>query len=449
MRIVALLLAGLLPSGLLSQKPAGIPEDVRANVRARVEAGSWPSVAIGIVDRHGMRYFAYGGPAGQSVDEHTVYEIGSITKVFTSLALADMAIRGELSLDAPIQQYLPAQVKAPEHGGKPITLRLLAGQRSGLPRMPTNFAPADPNNPYADYDTTRLYRFLSEHTLARDPGERYEYSNLGVGLLGVILARHDKTSYEAMLRRRILDPLGMKSTMIQLTPDARKRLAPGHAGGKAVANWDLDALAGAGALRSDAKDMLRFVAAALGLKSTRLDSAFRLTEARQFDAGSPTMSIGMGWHILQRPATRIIWHNGGTGGYRSFAGFSPERRIGVVVLANSTLSVDDLGYHLLDSSMAMVAPRIALALPGDSLQAYVGRFQLAPSFILTITREGNALYLQATGQPRFPLFATRRDEFFLRDVQAEISFERNAQNQVEALVLHQNGAHQRAARVKD
>src|SRR5207249_3600795 len=134
----------------------------------------------------------------------------------------------------PIQQYLPPDVKVPEHGGKQITARLLAGQRSGLPRMPTNFAPRDAANPYADYDTTRLYRFLSDYTLPRDPGERYEYSNLGVGLLGVILARHDRTSYEAMLRRRVLDPLGMKSTVIQLTPDARTHLAPGHAGAQIV-----------------------------------------------------------------------------------------------------------------------------------------------------------------------------------------------------------------------
>jgi serine-type D-Ala-D-Ala carboxypeptidase/endopeptidase len=445
------LFVALLPSALLSQQHAGIPEEVRANVHARVEAGTWPSLVIGIVDQQGKRYFAYGSTRaeGRAVDEHTVYEIGSVTKVFTSLALADMAVRGELDLDASLQELLPPEVKVPTRNGKPITPRLLAAQRSGLPRMPENFAPSDSTNPYADYDATRLFNFLSGYSLSHDPGERYEYSNLGLGLLGVVLARHDRASYEAMIQRRVLGPLGMSSTMIRLTPAARARLATGHAGDRPVANWDFDAFAGAGAIRSDAEDMLRFVAAAAGISGTPLDSAFRLSETRQFDAGSPTMSIGMGWHILQRPTERIIWHNGGTGGYRSFVGFDPARRVGVVVLANSSLSVDDVGYHLLDSTMALVVPRVAITLAADSREAYVGRFQLAPSFILTITREGSSLYLQATGQPRFGIFASKRDEFFLREVQAEISFERDGQGLVNALVLHQNGANQRAPRVKE
>jgi D-alanyl-D-alanine-carboxypeptidase/D-alanyl-D-alanine-endopeptidase len=451
MRYLSMVFALLVSPPLVAraQQPADVPDDVRVNVRARVDAGAWPGVVIGVVDRTGTRYFSFGNTAlsgGKPVGPRTMYEIGSITKVFTSLALADMVVHGQVGLDDSLQRYLPDDVKAPERSGKPITLRLLAAQRSGLPEMPSNFAPRDPTNPYADYDTTRLYSFLSGYTLPRDPGAQYQYSNFGVGLLGAVLARHDHASYPAMIDRRVLGPLGMTSTMVQLTPDARDRLATGHANGKPAANWDLDALAGAGALRSDAEDMTRFVASAMGLTSTPLDSAFRLTETPQFDAGSPVMRIGLGWHILQRPSMRIVWHNGGTGGYRSFTGFDPERRIGVVVLSNSTVSVDDLGFHVLDSTMALLAPRIAVAIAADSLEAYVGRYQLSPTFTIAITRDGGALFLQATGQDRFGLFASGRNEFFLRAVDAGISFERDGQDQVVALILHQNGANQRAAR---
>lgn len=452
MRYAPMVLAMVLSHAPTAQarQAADIPEAVRVNLRARVEAGAWPGVVVGVVDRAGTRYFAFGGTAlsgGKPVGPRTMFEIGSITKVFTSLALADMVVRGQVGLDDSLQRYLPNDVKSPERNGKAITLRLLAAQRSGLPRMPTNFAPHDSTNPYADYDVELLYDFLSGYILPRDPGAQYEYSNFGVGLLGTVLARHDQDSYADLIERRVTRPLGMKSTMVRLDSDARNRLATGHADGKPARNWDLDALAGAGGLRSDAEDMTRFVAAAMGLASTPLDSAFRLTEVPQFDAGSPTMRIGLGWHILQRPAMSIVWHNGGTGGYRSFAGFDPVRRVGVVVLANSTVSVDDIGFHVLDSTMALVPPRLAVSLPADSLEAYVGRYQLSPTFIVAITREGGALFLQATGQSRFALFASGRNEFFLRAVDAGISFERDPADHVVALILHQNGANQRAARM--
>jgi CubicO group peptidase (beta-lactamase class C family) len=447
--LVAMLAAAVVPAALAAQRRAEVPEDVRANVRARVETGNATGIVVGVVDGKGARYFSFGTTrpgGGDAVGPRTMYEIGSITKVFTSLALADMVVHGEAGLDDPLQRFLPAEVHVPERNGKPITLRLLAAQRSGLPRMPGNFSPRDPANPFADYDSTRLYSFLSGHTLTRDPGAQYEYSNVGVGLLGFALARHDHASYEAMVRRRVLGPLGMKNTMVLLSPEARKRLVPGYSDGRPVPNWDLDALAGAGALRSDAEDMTRFVAAAMGAVRTPLDSAFRLTEAPEFDAGSATMKIGLAWHILARPAMRIVWHNGGTGGYRTFAGFDPERRIGVVVLGNSTLSVDDVGFHLLDTTMAMVKPLAEVAIAPDSLDAYVGRYPLSPAFAITVTREGPMLWAQATGQERFRLYASGRNEFFLKVVQARMSFERDAQDKVVALVLHQNGADQRAAR---
>jgi len=444
--IAALLAAAWLPAAWA--QGIRVPGDVEANVRARVDNGWNVGIVVGVVDGTGARYFAYGRTArvgGQPVNERTVYEIGSITKVFTATVLADMMVRGEVGLDDPVQRYLPDSVHVPSRSGHVITLRLLAAQRSGLPRMPSNFAPANPDNPFADYDAARLYAFLDGYTLPRDPGASYEYSNLGVGLLGLALARHAGTSYETMVLRRVIGPLHMADTRITLTSDLRARLAHGYDGEKEVGNWDLGALAGAGALRSTAADMATFVAAASGLARTPLDSAFRLTEVVEFDAG-PGMRIGLGWHVIGPDSSAVFWHNGGTGGYRSFIGFDPRRKIGVVVLSNSTLSIDDIGFHILNAASPLMTVRATIALPADSLDAYVGDYRLAPTFVLSIRRVGDGLVAQATGQGANPIYPSARDEFFLKVVDAQISFVRDSTGKVASLVLHQAGRNMPAPR---
>jgi CubicO group peptidase (beta-lactamase class C family) len=345
-----------------------------------------------------------------------------------------------VELDDPVQRFLPDSVRVPRRDSLVITLRLLSSQRSGLPRLPSNMAPADPTNPYADYDERHLYQFLNGHTLIRDPGAMYEYSNLGVGLLGFALARRAGASYEDLILRRIAAPLGLASTRVRLTPELSARLARGHQGEREVSNWDLDALAGAGALRSSAADMAAFLAAAMGLRRTPLDSAFRLTQEIQGDAG-PGMRIGLGWHIMWPDSAPAYWHNGGTGGYHSFIGFDPRRRFGVIVLSNSTQSIDDIGFHLLNALFPLVAVRKAIALPAEALDAYVGEYLLAPGFVLAVRREGGELVAQATGQGPAPIFASARDEFFYRVVDAQISFVRDSTGKVVSLVLHQGGRH--------
>ena len=423
-----------------------IPDDVKAGVRARVDNGWSVGIVVGVVDSAGARYFAYGTTAragGQPVNERTVYEIGSITKVFTALSLADMVVKGEAGLDDPVQRYLPDSVRVPSRPGHEITLRLLSAQRSGLPRMPGNFAPASLDNPFADYGVDRLYAFLDGYTLTRDPGASYEYSNLGVGLLGLALARRAGTTYEDLVRRRVVEPLHLADTRITLTPDLRARLAHGHAGEREVANWDFGALAGAGAVRSTAQDMAKLTAAAAGLVHTPLDSAFRLTEAIEFDAG-PGMRIGLGWHVAGPDSSEVIWHNGGTGGYHAFIGFDPRRKVGVVVLSNSTLGIDDIGFHVLDPAAPLVTVRPVIALPADSLDAYVGTYLLAPQFAIGIRREGAGLVAQATGQGAAAIYPSAKDEFFYTIVDAQISFVRDSTGRVASLVLHQGG-HDRPA----
>jgi serine-type D-Ala-D-Ala carboxypeptidase/endopeptidase len=188
-------------------------------------------IVVGIIEPTGRRVVSYGKLAKddkRSLDGDTVFEIGSVTKVFTSLLLADMVQRGEVALTDPVAKYLPPEVKVPQRGGRQITLQDLATHTSGLPRMPSNFTPKDPANPYADYTVEQMYQFLSGYQLTRDIGSQYEYSNLGGGLLGHALARRAGMDYEKLVQSRICEPLGMKSTAITLSPEMKTRMAAGY-----------------------------------------------------------------------------------------------------------------------------------------------------------------------------------------------------------------------------
>jgi CubicO group peptidase (beta-lactamase class C family) len=332
---------------------AGTSDDLRGILVNRVDQKKAVGIIVAAIDAHGRNTVSYGTVArdrSDAPDGNTVFEIGSITKVFTSLLLADMAERGEVRLDEPVADLLPKTVKVPSHNGRQITLLDLSTQSSGLPRLPTNAHPADFMNPYADYTPAKLYEFLSGYKLTRDPGEKYEYSNLGAGLLGHALALKAGMSYEELLRKRIFDPLGMHDTSITLTADQKKRLAPGYnAALNPAANWDFDALAGCGALRSTANDMLTFLSANLELTDTPLKAAMRRMRSIRKPTGMPDLDIAMAWHIFTKFGGEIVWHNGGTFGYRSFIGFDPAAKKGVVVLCNTFMDNDDVGLHALDS----------------------------------------------------------------------------------------------------
>jgi D-alanyl-D-alanine-carboxypeptidase/D-alanyl-D-alanine-endopeptidase len=288
------------------------------------------------------------GIVGLPLDGNTVFEIGSITKVFTNTILADMVKRGEVKLDDPIAKYLPASVHVPQRNGRQITLVDLATQSSGLPRLPTNLAPADMNNPYADYSVKQLYDFLSSYTLTRDIGSQYEYSNLGMGLLGHVLALRAHRTYADLVKERVLDPLGMHETGIALTTSMKSHMAQGFdANGAPQQLWDLPTLAGAGALRSNASDMLKFLGANLDSTSVPLGSAMAMARAPRRVIGANN-SIGLAWNTVVLWGTSVTWHNGGTGGFRTFIGLDDAHHRGVIVLTNSTNSPDDIGFHILE-----------------------------------------------------------------------------------------------------
>jgi D-alanyl-D-alanine-carboxypeptidase/D-alanyl-D-alanine-endopeptidase len=268
-----------------------------------------------------------------------------------------------------------------------------------------------------------------------------------------VLSLRSGLSYEQLVRKRILEPLGMTSSSITLSADQMKRLAPGYdAKLNPAKNWDLDALAGAGALRSTANDMLKFLAANMELTDTPLKAAMRRMRSVRKDTGSPNLEIAMAWHIFTQYGD-LYWHNGGTAGYRSFAGFDPVKKTGVVVLCNTFFDIDDIGRHVLESRypLASLAPpkaRVAIAVKPEILETYAGEYQLTPEFSIKVTSEEGRLYVQATGQPRFEIFAEKENEFFLKVVDAQVSFVKDETGKVTHMVLHQGGADQKAMKVK-
>jgi serine-type D-Ala-D-Ala carboxypeptidase/endopeptidase len=399
---------------------------------------------VGVFDNGRKEVHGYGEVhrgKGDRPDGDTIYEIGSITKAFTGTLLADAVQRGLVKLDAPLQDFMPKGVTLDVAKNQPIRLVDLASQTSGLPRLPDNMKPKDPANPYADYTPELMFEFLGKHKLRRPPGE-YEYSNLGMGLLGHVLAKQARQTYEELVTERICKPLAMNDTCITLSAEQRKRLAPPYNGELGDAkNWDINALAGAGGLRSTVNDLLKLVEASLGDDDGPVVKAIH--EAWKTRYGKPgQIGVGLAWHIARDGVTR--WHNGQTGGYSSAVFIYPPKKLGVVVLCNTAADVTTpIAEKIIQSALGMkpepVAVRKAVKVSPDALKSYVGTYALSVLFAITITFEDGKLMAQATGQNKFQLFAKSETEFFYKVVDAQISFVKGDDGKVQKLILHQNG----------
>lgn len=294
-------------------------------------------IVIGVYDHGQSKVFAYGAAQPDSI-----FEIGSITKTFTGLILAQMVQQKKVSLEDPVRTLLPAGT-VPKPDGPEITLVDLATQHSGLPRMPDNFHPGDASNPYADYHAAQMYEYIAKHGVARPADAAFLYSNLGVGLLGQALAVRAGVPYAELVKTEVTGPLHMDDTAVTIRPSQQKRLIQGHdAAGHAQGRWDLDAFAGAGALVSTGADMLKYLeanlhpekigaGAAAGSPSATMSAAFAIDHQLRAPV-SGSAKIALAW--LYNEDTHIFFHDGGTGGYTSFAAFMPNDDRAIVVLYN-------------------------------------------------------------------------------------------------------------------
>jgi serine-type D-Ala-D-Ala carboxypeptidase/endopeptidase len=342
----------------------GCPPQVELLLRGKVDTSKLGvSIVVGSVDANGMRIHTCGKPLDATsppTDGDTVFQIGSVTKVFTSLLLADMASRGEVNLDDPISKYLPKSVRTPKVNDQEITLLQLARHTSGFPRNPDGFVAKDPSNPYAEFTVEKLYEFLNGYRTSRAFGKNYEYSNLGFRVLGHALELRANTSYGELLSSRILQPLALKSTGVSLSPGMKKRLAPGHDDkGAPVPSWSFVALHGSGAMYSTANDLLTFAQACLELRESPLKSATRMTYAPTTDKLSPELEVGLGWDVIQTTGgSQIASKSGSVPGYISYFILDFTKRKGVVVLSNVQADLSDIGVALISES-THVAPKLA------------------------------------------------------------------------------------------
>lgn len=400
-------------------------------------------IAVATIEDGKVRYLNVGRKDANSkapVDENTLFEIGSVSKAMTSTALAAFVTEGKIKLDDPVQAYLPDSVTLPIRNDKPITFKSLANHRSGLPRLPNNMPFDDPLDPYSDYTTELLFKFLNDYELPRDVGQTPEYSNLAVGLLGQTLALINNSSYEKMLSDKVLAPLNMKSTYIDVPESQLSKRSKGHNNALVETSfWRFPSLAGAGAVVSSTSDMVRYLKA--NMKPQTLADAIKLTHTPTASFGSPEYDIGLGWLIKRNHNGNgdIYFHNGQTGGFASFVGFNPSSNKGIVLLSNVSVPLDDIALAYLTDSVGSIALETPVSIPAETLAKLVGKYELMPGFVITVTHESDRLFIQATGQPKLPMIAKSPVEFVHKAAQATIKFEVDESGNATSLNLLQGG----------
>jgi CubicO group peptidase (beta-lactamase class C family) len=297
-------------------------DSIKAIIKQEVVNKRSKSIIVGIIDANGRHIYAEGKLSDKDPrlpDGNTIYEIGSITKVFTSLLLADMSLKHLLNLNDPISKFLPKSVKTPTKNGKEISLLSLSTHRSGMPRFPYNVDPKNLDKPYVDYSVNKLYEYISNFEPPYDIDSKWRYSNVGYGLLGNILTLVAHKDFEPLITEEICKPLNMNNTVISLTANQKSNLAIGHAeSGTSVGLTDLGAIEAGGALRSNVNDLLSFAEANLSLIKTDLLPAMELTHILQAKKDGNDTYTTMGWTLVNDDGKNLLFKDGGMPGYTSF-----------------------------------------------------------------------------------------------------------------------------------
>ena len=378
--------------------------------------------------------------------EKRIFEIGSISKVFTGLLLADAVESGKLRLDTTLAELLGPRQKFADPNVARITLQQLATHTSGLPRLPDNMGPNpdSADDPYAAYGRKQARAYLTKAKLAGDPPYPASYSNYGMGLLGDLLAEASGKSWEELVKEKITGPLGMPDTVVVLNAEQQSRLAPPYSGSKENHSWTFQAMAGAGALRSTAADMLRFGEALIDPSKTPLDRAIRRMMEPHAPYRDMSAEIGLGIIIAKLDRQREYSHDGGTGGYRATLQVIPAlKRVRVVLVNNAELAASAVLGATREKAGATDAPEIKLA--PEALDAFTGVYDIGPASRFTVLRREDALWVRLTGQTFLRVKPVAKDRFRYHDVAAELQFARE-EDKVASLVLHQNGREVAATR---
>jgi len=447
---------GLFFCGAINADQISQNSDIVEILKARIDNGYNIGIVVAVISPSGTKFYAAGKLSRQQnspfVDQHTLFPIASITKVFTTLLFAEFLQNNSLKLNDFAQDYLPKTVNFPKYQNKQITLEQLATHTSGLPVTP---------GVIKDFNTQKLYDFLNHYELMCAPGTQYEYSDLGMGLLGDILSQNANMSYENLVKIQITHPLNMEDTKIDLSSDDKQRLSIGYnATDQQVSYTQWPILKGAGALYSSAYDLSLFLEANLGIKKTNLYPAMLLTHKPRYSEGKPAvdldfpgvekLTIGLGWNIDE--LHKIIWKNGNIPGFSSFIGFDSHQKLGVVVLANTgnVIYTDNLGLHILNPELALFPVYKTSYINPKILDLYSGKYRVSDGSYYIFIKENNCLKAQHVTQQYtsdyFNIYPMSHTKFFGKIDNAVFRFKVNKSGSV-SFVLDENGTQKSASKI--
>jgi CubicO group peptidase (beta-lactamase class C family) len=393
-------------------------DDLRAALEQRFKGDrTGACIAAGVIDAGviATAYYCADPSSQRPYDDHTAFEIGSITKTMTAALLAEFIARGEVALGDPIASLLPPGAHVPAFNGHGITIGQIVTHTSGLPAIPISYRPPVPSNPYANVTERDVLDALAQTTLAREPGTKWEYSNFAMAVLSYGLARRAGTDYETLLRERLLVPLGMNESYVAQRPP-QVRPAQGHfPNGAPAGPWDFSPVtAGVGGVRATLPDMLRYLEGQLGTRESAITPV--LARTQQQVASVDGHRTGMNWGLLTRNGHTIVAHEGGTGGFSSYAGFDRAAKRAVVLLSDTALTsvggLGQLGTHLLDPSTSAGVPRLIVTADARLIDALVGSYRLQNGLGMALRHKGDRLTIQADGQREFEMGYDSAGDFY-------------------------------------
>ena len=437
-------------------------QDIRQLLNSEIAARQAAGLVVGVIGPAGRMVISEGAAdlaTGGPIGAETPLYVESTAKTLTGLLLADMAERGEVRLDDPVDLYLPAGEHLPQQGGRKITLTDLATHTAGLPRGESGVA----FEALDHYPAERMRHYLEGFQLTREPGAAFEYSDLGTALLGEVLARRAGMDFEQLLRTRIVQPFGLSRTTTRasgalsaaMPMEYDSSLQPRGRGGP---QFDHPWIPSFG-LYSTVDDMLKLLETQLGDRPNPLAAASARAREIRRPAG-PGAEQSLAWEVrrLGPPGSEVFGGGGSSKTMMVYLVFRPDTRTGVVVYSNARTALDpvDIGLWVLTgrpvpppSAAIPAGPQVAIAVPGATLAGYVGRYRLTPQMVLSITARGERLFGAVNDNPQTELYGSSPTHFFARTVNAQVDFQVGEDGRATGLALRLNGVAMTAARLAD
>ncbi|MBO6512620.1 MAG: serine hydrolase [Phycisphaerales bacterium] len=450
----AVILGSVSSSTLVLAQENPVEDAVNKHIEPLIEAGLVPGAVVAVRSKGIDSYYTLGKldyESDESPSFDTLYEVGSISKVFTGVLFADAVRRGEVTKDTLVDDLLPDEFDARDFEGTEVELWHLTTHTSGWPTAPANLRPADAENPFLGYTDEMMYYYISNASPKRTPGTEFEYSNLGVGLLGTLVSKNAGTGYEDLVIERVFEPLGIEEFWITLDDDERDRLAPATSSKRATKPWGATgAMDPAGMWVSSAPAMLEFAVA--NLEGGEGEIYESLEFAREPMADSGFGRVCFGWMLALDGST--YWHNGMTGGYSSYMAINHDLDLAVVVLTNSaTLTTTTVGEKLVQQLAGMDVEPVQLEaadpIDADYAAKLVGEYE-SPYYVMEITHERGGLFAKITGQTALSIVEIEGEHRFRYEaVDAELEFEMSDDGTATSVTLYQNGQVIKSTRVSD